>query len=228
MKILNKIKKSKWFKLARIIIIKLLNKIRKSKWTGKVWIFIDLLLIIFLCRENSGRISILVVKLVLFLAFNFLMLNIVNSNKKEEFNKDSLKINSVYLILLLVLIGEISNYTIFYGFIAVLYIFLFSMFEWIAYFFRCIKVINELKKDRYLFIMKMIKSMLSSSLVFWSGTIIIFSLFSQDCWKTIFQVFNMLINSCFPLIDMYTYVRSEIDTFDKQKEKYKYDFYNYN
>lgn len=68
--------------------------------------------------------------------------------------------------------------------------------------------------------------MFGGILIWFSATKIIGSLtFKPD---SIYQIINIEVNICYPLLDMYTYVRSKIDEFDKEEQKeYKYDFYNY-
>ena len=51
--------------------------------------------------------------------------------------------------------------------------------------------------------------------------IVISSLFpeKQNIFKLVYQAINILVNSIYPFIDMYVYVRSEIDEFDKQEQE---------
>lgn len=161
---------------------------------------------------------------------------------------------------------------------------LLSIYFWFFYLFRCRKSIIEIGSDKYLFYSKAGKSMLAAALIFFSATLFIDSFTSstiskitisfsekynivisrllpekQNIFKLLYQVINLFVNAMYPFIDMYVYVRSEIDEFDKQeqekrkqlikekrkllerekreelekqkqeqeKEKYKYDFYNY-
>ena len=61
--------------------------------------------------------------------------------------------------------------------------------------------------------------MLSAILVCFSATLIIESLpGEQNVIKLIYEVVNVSVNAMYPLIDMYTYVRSEIDEFDRQEK----------
>ena len=59
------------------------------------------------------------------------------------------------------------------------------------------------------------KLMLGAILVWWSSTKIIESFKNNTDYE--YYVFNILINFSYPLIGMYTYVRSEINKFDEQK-----------
>lgn len=121
---------------------------------------------------------------------------------------------------------------------------LLSICFWIFYLFRCRKAIIETGSDRYLFYSKAGKSMLTAILIFSSATlfidtftsstiskitisfpekfnIVISSLFpeKQNIFKLVYQAINILVNSIYPFFDMYVYVRSKIDEFDKHEQE---------
>ena len=63
--------------------------------------------------------------------------------------------------------------------------------------------------------------MLNAILVCFSATVIIcFLPNKQIVLKSIYQVVNVFINAMYPFIDMYTYVRSEIDEFNKEEKEH--------
>ena len=103
-----------------------------------------------------------------------------------------------------------------------LIILLLSLYIWIIYLIRCRKVISEINKDWHLFLAKMVKSMVTATLVCFSGIMIIMWLSKKyNITKVFYQIIFTTINLNYPLLDMYAYVRSEIDDFKKQeKEKY--------
>lgn len=120
-------------------------------------------------------------------------------------------------------------------------IILLSIYFWFFYFFRCKKAIIEIGSDKYLFYSKAAKSMLTAALIFFSAAffiesfnnnqitvyfhekynIVIYSLIpeEQNFLKLLYRVINICVNSMYPFIDMYVYVRSEIDEFDKQEQE---------
>ena len=196
-------------------------------------------------------------------------------NEKERFDKDSIYICFSYFIPILFLISlafiglnikdsweYLKDFTLF----SFILIFILWNYFLIIYFCRCKKVINEIRKDKHLFIGKMVGSTLATFLVFAVATIFVISfpgdnivkgksvLGIQNYLSLIYQLLNVFINSIIIFIDMFSYVRSEIDEFNKEekekqeqiesiikekrkilkkekqeqeKDKYKYDFYNY-
>ena len=118
---------------------------------------------------------------------------------------------------------------------------LLSIYFWFFYLFRCRKAIIEIGSDKYLFNCKAGKSMLAAALIFFSAAffiesfnnnqitvyfhekynIVIYSLIpeEQNFLKLLYRFINICVNSMYPFIDMYVYVRSEIDEFDKQEQK---------
>lgn len=198
--------------------------------------------------------------LLIFLVTKILYLSFFNGI--EKFNQDSKYICTLVLPSFVVLNlsilfqgievnKQIKNY-----FIAIsLILFLLSIYFWIIYLMRCKKIINEINKDWYIFLAKMVQSMVIATLICYSGIVVIMLLEEKyNTIKVCYQAIYTTMNLIYPFIDMYTYVRSEIDEFDKQeqeknekqkqlikekreelekekqeqeKEKYKYDFYNY-
>jgi len=220
----------------------LVNRIKKLNWkmieTITIVIFFLTPKLTKLIKSNVILNIIYSVEDILGLFFITGLLIITFFNKKEEFNKDSLGLCSALFfplsqLFFVLIIGKgkkgvdklLKKNVAF----AVILILLFLLYFWLIYLFRCKIVIDEIQKNWYIFLVKMIKPMLSAVLVCLSAAIIINSLLGQDgIKKLIYQVINIFINSIYPFIDMYTYVRSEIEEFDTQdKEKYKYDFYNY-
>lgn len=217
----------------------LLNKIKKVKWDtlGIILIVISFLAPILIKSDFILKI-LFPIETILCLFFVTGILVITFFNKKEKFDRDSLGLCSLVLfpltqLFFVLIIGKgkkgvdklLKEHVVF----TVISILLFLMYFWLIYLFRCKIVIDEIKKNWYLFLVKMIKPMLSAILVCFSAAIIIDSLLGQDgIKKLIYQVINIIINSFYPFIDMYTYVRSEIDKFNiAEKENYKYDLYNY-
>ena len=156
------------------------------------------------------------------------LLKTVYFNDNKRFNKDSLGIclSFIYPVIPLffyliygISIKEAHKYLNDYAFIAAIVIISFSLYLWIIYLFRCRQAITTLNKDKYFFTLKMFKSMLSAILVCFSATLIIESLpGEQNVIKLIYEIVNVSVNAMYPLIDMYTYVRSEIDEFDKREK----------
>ena len=118
-----------------------------------------------------------------------------------------------------------------------IYISLYYVFiVWIClmYFSFCIRLLNSINVKCSIFITISVKSMLIA-LVAWVSIY-------RHTQATIDYYINLLVSIfglLYPILDMYKYVRSKIDEFDKQeqqekekceeleKEKYKYDLYNY-
>ena len=121
---------------------------------------------------------------------------------------------------------------------------LLSIYFWFFYLFRCRKAIIEIGSDKYLFYSKAGKPMLAAALIFLSATLFIDSFTSgtiskitisfsekynivisrllpekQNIFKLLYRVINLFVNAMYPFIDMYVYVRSEIDEFDKQEQE---------
>lgn len=161
-------------------------------------------------------------------------------NEKENFDKDSIHIWGSYFIPILFLISitffglsikasliYLKDFTIF----SFKMIFIIWIYFLIIYFFRCKKVITEIRKDKHLFIGKMIESTLNTFLVFVAATVFVISFPGDNNVKVklpfgiqnyvslIYQLLNISINSIILFIDMFSYVRSEIDEFNKEEKE---------
>ena len=162
--------------------------------------------------------------LVLFSSITGLLIS-AYFNKNEQFNKDSLHIFLCCLLplvplLLEMFIPDTYKYLKDFAIFSAVIIIVLSIYFWIIYLWRCNKTIVEIRKDKYLFSIKMIRSMLGAILVFFSATLVIWSLPNEQIiFKIPCQVVNVFVNAMYPFIDMYVYVRSEIDEFDKQEEE---------
>lgn len=114
--------------------------------------------------------------------------------------------------------GFLKYYPKYYSLIVII---LLSFYFWIIYLLRCRRAIIEIRGDNSLFIIKMVKSMGSAVLVCALASIIFELSSEKEIIKSIYQVVNIFVNAMYPFIDMYTYVRSEIDKFDKQEGQEK-------
>ena len=179
-------------------------------------------------NSNFERVVFFLGGLGLFISITGLLIS-AYFNKKEQFNKDSLYIFLCCLLPLVPLPLETIIVAVFpdtykylkdFAIFSAVIIIVLSIYFWIIYLWRCNKTIVEIKKDKYLFSVKMIRLMLNATLVCLSATVIIYFLpNTHNVLKSIYQVFNVFINAVYPFIDMYVYVRSEIDEFDKQEEE---------
>ena len=79
----------------------------------------------------------------------------------------------------------------------------------------CLKTIKELNKDKYIFASSA-KLILGAILVWWASIEIIGSFDYNTNYY--YQFFNILVNSSYPLICMYIYVRTEINKLDNPKK----------
>ena len=147
-------------------------------------------------------------------------------NEKKKFNIDSVYICSISTFLTILLIlpilffgtkvkQELKNYVI----VATVINFFTTFYFWIIYFLRCKKVITEINRDLYIFIWKMFKPIVLATLVCFSSSIaILFLPVKSNNIKVIYQVLNTSLNLIYPFIDMYTYVRSELDKFIEESK----------
>lgn len=146
-------------------------------------------------------------------------------NSWEKFNLDTIclfityVLLEVFLIICMILLSYKHKTFLYYVreiFHYILYVVLLnSSYFWFIYYHRCLETIQELNKDIYVFFASSAKLMLGAILVWWSSTKIIESFKNNTDYE--YYVFNILINFSYPLIGMYTYVRSEINKFDEQK-----------
>ena len=95
---------------------------------------------------------------------------------------------------------------------------------WILYFIFCVRVLTSINVKCSIFIATSVKTMLIS-ITAWLAIY-------RYTQSTVDYFINILISFfglLYPILDMYIYVRSEIEEFSKkEKEKKKFDFYNYN
>lgn len=95
---------------------------------------------------------------------------------------------------------------------------------WILYFLFCVRVLTSINVKCSIFIATSVKTMLIS-ITAWLAIY-------RYTQSTVDYFINILISFfglLYPILDMYVYVRSEIEEFSKkEKEKKKFDFYNYN
>lgn len=146
-------------------------------------------------------------------------------NSWEKFNLDTICLFITYVLLevFLIICMTLLSYkhkTFLYYVREIFHYILFvvllnSSYFWFIYYHRCLETIQELNKDIYVFFASSAKLMLGAILVWWSSTKIIESFNNNTDYE--YYVFNILINFSYPLIGMYTYVRSEINKFDEQK-----------
>ncbi|WP_181413648.1 hypothetical protein [Lactobacillus melliventris] len=187
------------------------------------------------------NITALILGFIFLLGSMFILLRGAYFNGKEKFDSDSLYIclsyfSPIFELIIFSIIGVfikdaqkyLKSYTIFS---ACLIIF-FCLFFWFIYFLRCKRQIIEIKKDKNLFKIEMIGTLLATLLVFAAATIFIISFPGDDnTVKTesvlgiksyislTYQLFNIFINSIILFIDMFSYVRSEIDEFNKEEKE---------
>lgn len=201
------------------------------------------LLIVIPKKFFSKEISIILILCLLELITYFI--HIQYFNEMDQFDKDSKYICSLIFIppvtlFFFLILGKctagaekfIGSYAIF----SVIAVIFFLFYFWLIYLYRCKKVIDDINKNWHVFLMKMIKPMSSAVLLCISIAVIINLSLGPSDKKLIYQMIDIILSSSFPFIGMYVYVASEIDEFEKheekrreelEKEKYKYDLYNY-
>lgn len=174
--------------------------------------FIFSVILFFMNKVTTGYLLIL---LILLYVLAWIYIYLLFFNGEESFNSYSLFLYIAYIAPLAVLLVPkwiVTQDKFEFGFIAVGIIGICSLCLWGIYFARCRKVIIDIKQDKYLFLARAIKSILTSVLVWLSGVVIILSHFAQNGDKKIaYEIFNILINTAFSFIDMYTYVRSTLN-----------------
>lgn len=166
---------------------------------------------------------------VIILIITFSLIRDIYFNNKEKFDEDSLYLMLTYIspILFLILISIVAscikesqeylkNYTE-YAIMIMSSLFLYFGF---VYFFRCLKVIKEIRGDKHLFVVETIKSTLEYFLFFLAAGLAIISFSDEQGYMFLtYQLSNVFVNSILLFIDMFVYVRSKIDEFDKQEEE---------
>ena len=155
----------------------------------------------------------------------FFLFKVILFNEKYRFSKDTILIVIIYAIML---IPVIYMLTVLFpaakkiGFastkhstlVTVFMIFLISVYCWILYLEGCKKIIAEINKDVLLFSVKIIWSMASTVLLFFSVAVLIWLFEEKDTiLSLIYQVINVLINSITPFVEMYVYVREELNKY---------------
>lgn len=174
---------------------------------------------LFFITSNFNKITCCLLGLFAFIQFPFIIrvvISMVNSIVKVKQNS-SLLVPSMLIL--------------------VLWVFIHSIYLWVFYLCVCKKILTKINQGVFLFFTKVIWSVITSVLVFCSGTIFIMLFKKGDnVFSIIYQALNIFINTINPFIEMYTYVREKLDEFHKQekekreeleKEKMKYDYYNY-
>ena len=183
----------------------LVNRIKKLNWKmiDTVTIVLYFLVSILIKKDFIFKILFPIEAILcLFLVTGILIITFFN--EKEKFDRDSLGLCSLVLfplaqLFFVLVIGKgkkvvdklLKEHVVF----AVISILLFLMYFWLIYLFRCKIVIDDIKENWHLFLVEMIKPMLSAVLVCFSAAIIIDSLLGQDSIKKlIYQVINIIIN----------------------------------
>ena len=206
---------------------------------SSIVILIDMTILSFI-KINNFIVKIvlcatLLIAILVLLTFFLKLVNLVffKGKLKERFNETSLfmclgstvTLAPLVLFLLIIVIGkakidkDLKTQVV----IATLIIVGTSIISWIVYLIFCRKVIKEIKTDSILFLTKMIWSMLTAIFVCFSSTVVILLLSKKDSNMTVlYQLLNICINAFSPLIQMYIYVRKELDKFlDKFIEENK-------
>ena len=211
---------------------------KKHKWAlvGVVFAYLNII-VLFVTIDNKAWESFLkLIKISPKMSYLFFMffallwviftICITYYNEVEKFNKDTINLFSFYIFvgaLLFAILLLSNNYKVISTSAqAISNVFLISgLILWAIYYFRCLKTIRELNKDTSDFFAKSLVLVLNALLVWWASK----EVFRAIDVKTdyIYQFFNILINFSYPLIGMFTYVRPEIDEFDKL-EKTKKEF----
>lgn len=149
-------------------------------------------------------------------------------HNKEKFDEDSIYLLSTYIFPVLLLIGisivgvynkgmqkNLKIYTEY----ATLIILVLCLYFFIIYFFRGMIVIREIRGDEHLFITETVKSLLHGFLIFAAASIVIMTFSEKNYASLTYQLSNIFVNSILLFIDMFVYVRSEINEFEKQEKE---------
>lgn len=200
-----------------------LNK-KKVLTTASAAIFTVILAFLYMLKTKyllSNTLVYFTAFLILTSALVYIIVDLFNG--KLEFDLDSLSIFCLHffpLTLVLVVEGLYSQPSTLYGITAIIVIFFYSLYFWFIYLFRCINALNDIKQNKHVFCMKAIKSILASLLVCLSGTVVILSLSPKNTvLKVIYQIVNIIVNTTYPFIDMYIYVRSKLDKYMEDNKK---------
>lgn len=186
---------------------------------------------VFLTKNNHPRriksvgALIMCLSLLLYLLAIFFFFKAILFNEKYRFVKDTILIVIYYtgllcpvIFVLLVMFPateKIGFASTKYSTLATVFmIFLISVYCWILYLEGCKKIIVEINKDVLLFSVKIIWSMASTALVFFSVALLIWLFEEKDTILTlIYQVINVLINSISPFVEMFIHVREELNKY---------------
>lgn len=186
---------------------------------------------VFLTKSNHQRLVksvgalIMWLSILLYLLAILLFFKVRLFNEKYRFSKDTSFIVIIYAIMLIPVIftfpllfsaaKKIGFASAKHSTLATIYmIFLISVYCWILYLEGCKKIIAKINKDVRLFSVKIIWSMASTVLLF-SSVALLIGLFEEKdtILSLIYQVINVLINSITPLVEMYVYVREELNKY---------------
>ncbi|WP_279080930.1 hypothetical protein [Lactobacillus apis] len=191
-----------------------------------VWLALELVSIVIIIFFNNIYWDGFGVSLLLTCVF-FLLSNVYF--RKGKFDADSLYICLSYSIPMLLLIfisfyvsnnKELQKYLKDYtGYAINMDLFFFLYFEFV-YFRRCLKAIREIRGDELLLKAKYFKSTLKSLLIFAAANIAILSFSKKLGYMSLTYKFStVFINFMLLFIDIFIYVHSKIDEFNKQEEE---------
>lgn len=140
----------------------------------------------------------------------------------EKFNRDTVYLftsfGALEFFLFILAYIFVDNYIdlIGYAYVIPIMFLINGVFFWWTYYLGCLKTIKELNKDKYIFFASSAKLILGAILVWWASKEIIGSFDYNTNYY--YQFFNILVNSSYPLIGMYIYVRTEINKLDNPKK----------
>ena len=148
--------------------------------------------------------------------------------RKGKFDEDSLYICRSYFLpmLFLILISfylsntkEFQNFLKGYTSFAININLFFFLYFGFVYFRRCLKAIREIREDEHLLKAEIFKSTLKSLLIFAAANLAILSFSKKQGYMLLtYQLCNVFINCMLLFIDIFIYVHSKIDEFDKQEK----------
>ena len=157
----------------------------------------------------------IILEILVFFVLNLMMLEMKNYQK--EFATQTRRAIFFFVVLLIMII-RFSGYA---SFVSLSPIFYFMVFVWSIYINYCIRMLNSFNVKCGTFVATSIKAMLIATTAW-------FSIDGKSQTSSV-NIIISFISTLYPILDMYTYAYSKIDEFDKkEKEKKKFDFYNYN
>lgn len=158
--------------------------------------------------------------IIIFEIFAFFILNLMMlgmKNYQKEFATQTRRVICFFVVVLIILMcvsGKAS-------FASLSLLFYYMVFVWSAYINYCIRMLNSFNVKCGTFVATSIKAMLIATTAW-------FSIDGKSQTSSVNTIISF-ISTLYPILDMYTYAYSKIDEFDKkEKEKKKFDFYNYN